>query len=459
VRSTIVWAGAAALALLGAARAPAQAPAAAGRVQFEDYRLPNGLRVLLAPDPASPVVAVDVWYAVGSRDERPGRTGFAHLFEHMMFQGSANVGKGEHFQLVERAGGADYNGTTNSDRTNYYQVLPANRLNLGLWLEADRMRSLAVTQENFTNQREVVKEEKRQRVDNAPYFPAIWAMLSDSTYSARGCFGYAHTTIGSMDDLNAATVDDAKAFHDVFYRPNNATLTISGGFDPAEARRLVQEYFGSIPAGPAPPRNACTEPFARLPVRYTFTDANAQLPAIVAVYGLPPSASPDFAALQLLNVVLAGGESSRLNERLVKRERAASQLIPFFNERQGPSAALYWIVANQGVSADRLQALLEEEVARLRDQGVTPAELEKAKNQLRASVVQERQTALGIAEALQTAALAQGDPGFVNRSLDAALAATPADLQRVARQYFAPTNRALAIVQPATAAAAAPAPE
>jgi len=454
VRSTIIrGSAAAALALLGAAGAAAQAPAAAGRVQFEDYKLPNGLRVLLAPDPASPVVAVDVWYAVGSRDERPGRTGFAHLFEHLMFQGSANVGKGEHFQLVERAGGANYNGTTATDRTNYYQVLPANRLNLGLWLEADRMRSLAVTPENFANQREVVKEEKRQRVDNAAYFGALRAMLNDSTYSPRGCFGYAHSTIGSMDDLNAATVEDARAFHDLFYRPNNATLTITGGFDPAEAKRMVQEYFGSIPTGAAPPRNSCTEPFARLPVRYTFNDANAQLPAIVAVYGLPPAASPDMAALELLNVVLSGGESSRLYERLVKRERAASQLIPFVDERQGPSVALYWIVANQGVSADRLQALLEEEIARVRDQGVTAEELEKAKNQLRASVVLERQTALGVAEALQTAALNHGDPGFINRSLDAALAATPADLQRVARQYYATTNRALAVVQPAGAAA------
>jgi zinc protease len=453
MRSTAAGGGLAALALLAAAMDPAAAQApAAGLLRFEDYRLPNGLRVLLAPDSASPVVAVDVWYAVGSRDEKPGRTGFAHLFEHMMFQGSANVGKGEHMQMVERAGGALYNGTTNADRTNYFQVLPSNRLNLGLWLEADRMRSLAVTAENFENQREVVKEEKRQRVDNAPYFPAIWAMLSDASYSAEGCFGYAHTTIGSMDDLNAATVDDARAFHDVFYRPNNATLTLSGGFDPAEARRLIQEYFGGIAAGPAPPRNACARPFAGLPVRRTFTDANAQLPAIVAVYGLPTPSEPDFAALQLLNVILAGGESSRLNERLVKKERAASQLVPFFDERQGPSLALYWIIANQGVGADRLEALLEEEVARVRDQGVTPAELEKAKNQLRSGVVLERQTAFGVAEALQTAAHAHGDPAHVNRTLDAALAATPADLQRVARRYLAPTNRALAIVQPAGAA-------
>ncbi|HVG46106.1 MAG TPA: pitrilysin family protein, partial [Longimicrobium sp.] len=446
MRSTLLR-GCAALALLGASGATAQAPAAAGRVQFEDYRLPNGLRVLLAPDPASPVVAVDVWYAVGSRDERPGRTGFAHLFEHMMFQGSENVGKGEHFKLVERAGGADFNGTTNADRTNYYEVLPANRLNLGLWLEADRMRSLAVTPENFANQRDVVKEERRLRVENAPYSPALNAMLTDSLYNARGCYGYAHPTIGSMDDLNAATVEDVRAFHGLYYRPNNATLTVSGGFDPAEARRLVQEYFAGIPAGPAAPRATCTEPFAGLPSRRSFSDRNAQLPAVFAAYGLPPASSPDFAALRLLNVILAGGESSRLNERLVQRERAAAQLGPILFEWQGPSVVGYVVLANQGVSADRIQALLEEEVARVRDQGVTPAELEKAKNQLRASVVMERQTALGVAEALQSAAFVHGDPGYVNRSLDAAMAATPADLQRVARQYLAPTNRALAIVQ------------
>ena len=454
MRSTVVRGAAAALALLCAARAPAQAPAAAaGQVQFEDYRLPNGLRVLLAPNPASPVVAVDVWYSVGSRDESRGRTGFAHLFEHMMFQGSANVGKGEHFQLVERAGGADYNGTTNTDRTNYYQVLPPNRLNLGLWLEADRMRSLAVTPENFTNQRDVVKEERRLRIDNAPYALGFISMLSDASYDPAGCFGYAHAPVGSMDDLNAATVESVRAFHDLYYRPNNATLAISGGFDPAEARRLVQEYFGNIPAGPAPPRVTCTRPFAGFPLQRTFRDANAQLPAVLAVYGLPPANSADFAALQLLNVVLGGGESSRLYERLVKRERAAAQVFPVLDEREGPSLGVYGAIANQGVDPARLQALLEEEIARVRDQGVTPAELEKAKNQLRASVAQERQTALGVAEALQTALFNHGDPGWVNRSLAAALAATPADLQRVARQYLAPTNRALAVVQPAGAAA------
>ncbi|MFL5537942.1 MAG: M16 family metallopeptidase [Longimicrobiaceae bacterium] len=458
MRSTVVRSAAAALALLCAGRAPAQAPAAAaGQVRFEDYRLPNGLRVLLAPNPATPVVAVDVWYAVGSRDERPGRTGFAHLFEHMMFQGSANVGKGEHFQLVERAGGADYNGTTNTDRTNYYQVLPANRLNLGLWLEADRMRSLAVTPENFTNQRDVVKEERRLRVENAPYGAAFNALLSEVVYDASGCFGYAHSTIGSMDDLNAATVDSVRAFHDLYYRPNNATLVVAGGFDPAEARRLVQEYFGNIPAGPAPPRFPCARPFTAFPLRRTFRDANAQLPVVAAIYGIPPAGSADFAALQLLNVVLGQGESSRLYERLVKRERVAVQIIPFLAEREGPSLAVYGAIANQGVDPARIEALLEEEVARVRDQGVTPAELEKAKNQLRASAAQERQTALGVAEALQTALFNHGDPGWVNRTLAAALAVTPADLQRVARQYLSPTNRALAVVQPA--AAPAPAPE
>ncbi|HEX8691103.1 MAG TPA: pitrilysin family protein [Longimicrobium sp.] len=453
MRSTFIRGGLAALALLAAgAPAAAQGAAAAGRIQFEDYRLPNGLRVLLAPDPASPVVAVNVWYDVGSRDEKPGRTGFAHLFEHMMYQGSANLGKGEHMQLLERAGAAFYNGTTSADRTAYFQTLPAHRLNLGLWLEADRMRSLAVTSENFENQREVVKEEKRQRVDNAPYFPAVWASLSEIPYNAETCFGYSHTAIGSMEDLNAATVDDARAFHSTYYRPNNATLVVAGGFDPAEARRLVQQYFADIPAGPAPPRNTCAQPFAKLPAERTFQDRNAQLPAIVAVYGVPGADSPDFAAVRLLNTILAEGESSRLNERLVKRERAASQIVPFFDERRGPSLALYWIVANQGVGADRLKALLEEEVARIRDQGVSAAELEKAKNQLRAATVLERETAHGVADALQYAVHFRGDPAYVNRSLEAPMAVTAADVQRVARQYFAPNNRALAIVQPAAAA-------
>src|SRR5688500_6772673 len=230
-----------ALAALSLLAAPAHAQG--GRLAYEDFRLDNGLRVILAPDPAVATVAVNVWYDVGSRDERPGRTGFAHLFEHMMFQGSANVGKGEHFVLVERAGGDLQNGTTDWNRTNYYQTLPSNRLNLGLWLEADRMRSLAVTQENFDNQRQVVQEEKRERTENQPYMPSLWATLT-GVYNRETCFAYGHEVVGSFEDLRAAPVEDVQQFFRTYYAPNNATLTLAGGFDVNEAKAMIQRYFG-----------------------------------------------------------------------------------------------------------------------------------------------------------------------------------------------------------------------
>ena len=449
--SSLLRGGVATLALFAAAAAPATAQNA--RIPVETYRLDNGLRVVLSPNAAVPTVSVNVWYDVGARDEKPGRTGFAHLFEHMMFQGSQNIGRGDHFKLMERAGSQNFNGTTDYDRTNYYQTLPANRLNLGLWAEADRMRSLAVTEENFRNQRDVVKEEKRQRVDNAPYATALRAMIGEVPYNPESCFGYAHISIGSMADLDSATLDDVRNFHSTYYRPENATLTVTGGFVPAEAKALIQRYFGAIPRGTAAiPRNTCTQPFTKLPVRREFTDANAQLPAVMATFGLPAAGDKDMAAITLLNAILTDGESSRLNDRLVKRERAAVQMVPLFLERRGPGLAMYFMVANQGVGAEKLEALFDEELARVRDGGVTEAELARARNRLRAGEVLQRQSPHGLAEALQTGVHFHGDPNWVNRSLAPYAAVTAADVQRVARQYFTNTNRALAVITPAAAA-------
>ncbi|HYW10021.1 MAG TPA: pitrilysin family protein [Longimicrobium sp.] len=446
----VVRGGLAALALLAAVPLGAQAPGARTPA-FETYRLQNGLRVILAPDAAAPTVAVNVWYDVGSRDEKQGRTGFAHLFEHMMFQGSANVEKGAHMSLVSRAGGGNLNGSTSADRTNYYQTLPSNRLNLGLWLEADRMRALAVNQENFANQREVVKEEKRLRVDNAPYAAAVRGMLSDVGFNPQGCFAYGHTAIGSMEDLNAATLDDVRAFHSMYYRPGNATITLVGGFEPARARELITEYFGTIPAGPAPQRTTCEQPFSHFPVRRVFPDANAQLPALWVAYGIPGPTHADMPAVRVLNTILADGKSSRLSERLVNRERAAAQLVPIFMEQRGPSLAMYGMIANQGTDAARLESLFDEEVARVRTGGVTEAELAKARNRLRAAAVLERQTPAGLAEAFQYYAHFHGDPAAIRQGLAAEMRVTADDVKRVANQYFSPSNRAVGITQPARA--------
>src|SRR5881398_1267254 len=257
-----------------------------GQISYEAFTLPNGLHVLYSEDHSTPIVSVDAWYNAGSRNERPGRSGFAHLFEHMMFEGSAHVKKGEHFQLISRAGGTE-NGSTAEDRTNYYETIPSNRLNLALWLEADRMRSLAITDENFHNQRETVKEERRLRVDNQPYSPAFIDGMT-WPFDSAACFAYAHTVIGSIDDQNAAQLSDVQAFFDTYYAPNNATLVVVGDFRPLELRRFVNQYFSEIRSHATPPPVGCDWKVGPGERRRDVEDAHANLPAVVRYYRVPP---------------------------------------------------------------------------------------------------------------------------------------------------------------------------
>jgi predicted Zn-dependent peptidase len=429
--------------------APAAAQGGAVDIPFETYQLANGLKVILAPDPTSPVVAVDVWYDVGSRNEQRGLTGFAHLFEHMMFEGSANVGKGDHMKLLQRAGASNLNGTTSDDRTNYYEVVPANRVNLALWLEADRMRSLNVTAENLANQKEVVKEERRMRIDNAPYQGSIRHLISTASYDTAGCFAYGHESIGSMDDLNASKLEDVQAFFKMYYAPNNATIALAGDFDTAEVKRLIEEYFGSIPRGTPTPPVTCENAFAHFPQRDTIQDRNATLPAYLAAYGTVPFAHPDKYALELLGNVLAGGDASRMHQRMVKQERAATFVLGGAFPRRGPGLFAVYTIANQGVDAGRLEALADEEIEKVRTSGVTEAELQRAKNQYRTQTVRGLETAFGRVEALQQFALFGGDPALIRGDLEKYMAVTPADIQRVARQYLAPTNRVVIHTVPA----------
>jgi zinc protease len=440
-------AAALALALLAAAAPAAAQGASPVNIQFETYRLQNGLRVVLAPDPATPVVAVNLWYDVGSRNERAGRTGFAHLFEHMMFEGSANAPEGEHSRLLRAAGAGNLNASTSEDRTNYYQVVPPSRMNLALWLEADRMRSLNVTAAQLANQQEIVKEERRLRVDNAPY-GASQLRAFTAPYDPQGCYSYSHDVIGSMDDLNAARIEDVQQFFRTYYAPNNATLTLVGDFDPAVARRLVEQYFAGIPAGPPPPPVECADPFRSLPRRDTIRDPNAPLPAYMASYGAVPLGHADGYALELLGIIMGDGASSRFNQRLVKQERAAGFAVLLRDLRRGPGLMLAYARANQGVDAGRLEQLIDEEIARVASGGVTDAELRRAKNQMRARLIRSMQTAMGRAEAIQRYALYFGDPTAIRTALDPYMAVTAADVQRVARQYLRPENRAVVITLP-----------
>jgi len=433
---------------------PGVLAAQAGRIAFEQFTLPNGLRVIYSQDHSTPIVSVDVWYEVGSRNERPGRSGFAHLFEHMMFQGSAHIKKAEHNQLIERAGG-EFNGSTAEDRTNYWETVPSNRLNLALWAEADRMRALAITEENFENQRQAVKEERRLRVDNQPYQGAFTDGLT-WPFDSSSCFPYAHTVIGSMADLDSAKLPDVQAFFDNHYAPNNATLVVVGDFLPHELRSLVNQYFAGAPSHAVPEAPRCDASTGSAPKRREVHDAQANLDAVLRIYRIPEHRHADTPPLELLNIILGQGESSRLNVAVVRREKAAvgaGAILNPFGSRNGPGVFVAYGIVNQGVSANRMDSLIGIQLDSIRANGITPVELEKAKNVLRSGFIGNRETTLGKAEELHHYLTFHSSIDEINTDLDRLLAVTSDDVKRVANTYLAPGNLTLVIVR----AGAAPA--
>ncbi len=425
----------------------------AGRISYDTFSLANGLRVIASEDHSTPIVAVDIWYDVGGRIERPGRSGFAHLFEHMMFQGSAHVKKSEHFQLVQRAGG-ELNGSTREDRTNYWELLPSNRLNLALWLEADRMRSLAITDSNFHNQRETVKEERRLNVDNQPYTPAFLDGIA-WPFDSASCFAYAHSLYGSMDDLNAAALNDVQEFFNTYYAPNNATMVVVGDFQLPELRRLVTQYFSGIPSQPRPPTAACTYKIAPGEIHRDLPDPHANLPATLRFYRIPAHSDADSRALELLGVILGQGESSRLNEAIVRRDKAAlvtQAVVNPLESRRGPGVLLVFAVANQGVTVGHLDSLVVAELDTIRTVGVSSDELTKAKNTFRATFIVGRETILNKAEQLHHYQMFHDSLAEINTDLDRYLAVTADDVRRVAAKYLDPANAFIVIVRPTAAA-------
>ncbi len=442
-RSGTLGAALAAALLLPAATAAQEA----GEIPYETYTLDNGLEVILSEDHSTPIVTVDLWYDVGSSDEREGRFGFAHLFEHMMFQGSEHVGKAEYFDYIESVGG-QLNGTTNEDRTNYFQTLPANRLNLALWLEADRMRALAITQENFENQRSTVKEERRQSFDNSPYGPAQLAGIWHVPYRNTGCDGYAHSPIGPMEDLNAATAEDARAFWEDHYVPNNATLAVVGDFDPEQAKETIERYFGGIPSGEVPPDPECELSYAPGMRVETVEDPNASLPAVIWSFRIPPASHEDNPPLQLLANVFGQGESSRIYRTIVADAGAAQQMSSGVYSRKGPGLFLVFAFANRGVPPDSLRWLFQQELRRLHEEPPTADELQKAKNSFEADHVQGRQSTYQKAEALLRFAQFFPDLADVNRQLDRFLSVTREDLRRVVEEYLTEENLSVVIDQP-----------
>ena len=412
-------------------------------VAFKEFKLKNGLRVILAEDHSAPTYSICVTYNVGSRDERRGRTGFAHLFEHMLFQGSANVGKGEHFILVQNNGGSA-NGTTSADRTNYFETLPANQLELGIFLEADRMRSPSITQANFDNQRLTVQEERRQSYDNRPY-GRTYETVIDTAYDN---FAYKHSTIGSMNDLNAATVEDAAAFFRSYYAPNNAVLSLVGDFKSEAALALIKKYFESIAAQQPPPAPEVSEPPQKAERRRTIEDAFAQAPRIDIVYKIPPGNTADWYALAMLGQVLSRGVSSRLYQKLVKEKELALSVSAGPDERRGPS--LFWLTINArpGTDLAALEKLLYEETARVQNEAVADAELDKVRMQLKRQRAQQLYSSRSRANTLGHYAVYYDDPQLINSVWRKYEQVTKADLQRAARAYFSESNRTIVTTLP-----------
>jgi predicted Zn-dependent peptidase len=411
------------------------------------FKLSNGLRVILCEDHAVPVVSVAIYYDVGSRNEKLGRTGFAHLFEHMMFQGSENVPKAAHFQYIFNAGGT-MNGTTSTERTNYFETLPASHLPLALWLESDRMRSLKITQENLDNQRSAVQEEKRLRYDNQPY---VNAFLRTNELIYRNPAN-AHSTIGSMEDLDAATIEDVQEFFRIYYAPNNAVLTIVGDFDSAEASDLVHKYFDDIPSQPSPPPVDTSEPEDVATTQEVYHDTLAPAPAFVLGWKIPPRRTPEFYAISLAADLLFEGDSSRLYQKLVKGDESVVSIQGGIDERRGPSAIYIFALPKPGEEVAAIRDQIFDEIRSLRASGPSAEEMEKLRNSLCNDVVRGRQSTMYRAQRLAEYALYDGDPTLVDSELDQYLAITPEQIKNSVERFLDVDNRVVLDIVPVGAA-------
>ncbi|MBP6312413.1 MAG: pitrilysin family protein [Flavobacteriales bacterium] len=413
------------------------APVAAQKraIAYSEFDLDNGLHVIIHEDNSTPIVAVSVMYHVGSKNESADRRGFAHFFEHLLFEGSKNIERGEFSKLVENAGGV-LNANTSGDRTYYYEVLPSNQLELGLWLESERMLHAKVDEKGITTQREVVKEERKQRYENQPYGSILIEVL-DRAYTKHP---YKWPTIGFMDDLNNATEEDYKAFYERFYVPNNAVLVVAGDIEPDRAKELVKKYFQDIPRGEDIVRPDIVEPALEREIRDVIYD-RIQLPAIVQAYRIPAVGAPEFYAVDMLNRLLSNGNSSRLNKALKDEQEKALNVGAFSLPFEDPGLAILYAIANGGVDAKDLEQAMDSELKRVQEDGVSEMELAKLKMQLEAETLSENSRVAGVAGHLATAYTLFGSTEHINTELEHYLRLTPADLQQAAIKYFARDRR------------------
>ena len=407
------------------------------KVKFEEYKLPNGLHVILHEDHSTPIVAVSVLYHVGSKNEDPKRTGFAHFFEHLLFEGSENMERGEYMKLIQENGGV-LNANTSFDRTFYYEILPSNQLELALWMESERMLHAKIDTVGVETQRGVVKEELKQRNENQPY----GSLLNETFAHAYTVHPYRWTPGGSPEYINQAKLSEFMDFYKTFYVPNNATLSIAGDIDPKIAREWIKKYFGGIPAGKNKiPRPTEVEPKKTAEVRDVINDPNAQLPAVIQAYHVPAQDSPDFYAVTMLSNILSNGKSSRMHKSLVDEKQKALFAGIFPLPTEDPGLALTFALCNPGVTPEELEALIDAEVDRLKNELITEEEFQKLKNQMESEFINNYSTMAGIAENLANYHVYYGDANLINTELERYMKVTREDIMRVAKTYFVKENR------------------
>lgn len=417
----------------------------AQQIKFEEYDLSNGLHVILHKDNSNPVVAVSVSYHVGSKNEKPNRTGFAHFFEHLLFEGSENINRGEFFKYVAKAGGQN-NANTKQDRTYYYEVLPSNQVGLGLWLESERMLHAKVDKEGIETQRKVVKEEKRLRIDNQPYTDAITRILWNNLFTNHP---YHWPVIGSMGDLDAASEEDYVHFYKTYYVPNNAVLTVAGDIDVEQTKKMINDYFSSIPRGKDPIiRPSIEEKPITKEIVVSAEDKNAQVPALILGYRTPKQTDKDAYVLSIIGNILSNGESSRIVKNVQNKKQLALYAGSFLWPLEDYGVFLVLGVTNLGVTTDQLATAIDEEIDNLKMHGITQKELDIQINKLEKNFVDSNSTVEGVAESLSDYYLFYHDTNLINSAIDVYRSITTDDVKRVANQYLNENQRVRLTIMP-----------
>lgn len=410
----------------------------AQQIKFEEYDLPNGLHVILHQDNSAPVVTTGVMYHVGSKDEVKGRTGFAHFFEHLLFEGTPNIKRGEWFKIVSSNGGQN-NANTTQDRTYYYETFPSNNEQLGLWMEAERMRHAVINQIGVDTQREVVKEEKRMRIDNAPYGGIMYRTAIYSHLFEK--HPYNGSVIGSIEDLNSAKLDEFQAFYKKYYVPNNATLVVAGNIQPEQTKKWIQEYYGGIAKGTVDPKNFPKDAAITQEKEVTVTDKNIQLPAYVFSYRTPSNKERDAYVLNMVSAYLSGGKSSVLYKKLVDQEKKALEVVAISDGLEDAGAFSFFAIPMGTTSKQTLQNDIDAEIKKLQTTLISDEDYQKLQNQFENRFVNSNSSIQGIANSLATNHVLMGDTNLINKEIDIYRSITKQDLQNAAKKYLNSNQR------------------